>query len=52
MRWDQGRAALDRMLDDPELAARLGRAARERVRTHFLGVRHLVRYARLLQGMM
>jgi trehalose synthase len=40
-------ATLDRVLGDPALAARLGRGAHERVRRHFLGVRHLVQYGEL-----
>jgi trehalose synthase len=35
------------LLDDPELAARLGRAARTSVRDHFLAPRHLLQYAAL-----
>jgi trehalose synthase len=41
-------AALRRLLDDGELAARLGAAARMRVQDERLGDRHLVRYADLL----
>lgn len=37
------------VLDDPQLARRLGEAGRERVREHFLGVRHLLKYARLIE---
>jgi trehalose synthase len=40
-------AALERMLGDPELAAHLGEAGRERVRERFLGDQHLVRYIEL-----
>ena len=36
-------------LEDPERARRLGEAARERVREHFLGVRHLLQYAELFE---
>ena len=36
---------LGRLLKDPGLAERLGAAARERVRDHFLGIRHLGQYA-------
>jgi len=39
---------LCRVLEDHELAARLGTNARERVRHDFLGVRHLAQYASLL----
>jgi trehalose synthase len=35
------------LLDDPELAARLGHAARASVRDHFLAPRHLLQYAAL-----
>ncbi len=35
------------LLRDPERAAQLGAAGRERVRKHFLGMGHLLRYARL-----
>ncbi|MCW5805926.1 MAG: glycosyltransferase [Deltaproteobacteria bacterium] len=37
-------AALRRTVDDAALAARLGGAARERVRDEFLGDRHLIQY--------
>jgi len=35
------------LLNDPELAARLGTAAREYVRAHYVGDQHLLRYAEL-----
>ena len=38
---------LVRVLEDPELAARLGEQARERVREMFLGDRHLIQYVQL-----
>jgi trehalose synthase len=38
------------VLDDPGDAARVGEAARERVRERFLGVRHLLQYAKLLEA--
>jgi trehalose synthase len=41
--------ALRRLLEDPLRAQRLGEAARERVRDQFLGVRHLLEYARLIE---
>jgi trehalose synthase len=41
--------ALRRILEDPELAARLGTNARKRVRDEFLGVRHLAQYGELLE---
>ncbi len=40
---------LGELLGDPALQARLGEAARERVRRHFLGLGHLLRYAELLE---
>jgi len=40
--------AVDRLLRDPQLAARLGEAARERVREEFLGTRQLIQYLNLL----
>ena len=40
-------AALHRILADPELAARIGVAGRERVRDMFLGDKHLIRYIQL-----
>jgi trehalose synthase len=39
--------ALRRVLGDPALATRLGRAGRERVRDKFLGDTHLIRYVEL-----
>ena len=39
--------AVRTLLDDPELAARLGAAAREYVRAHYVGDQHLLRYAEL-----
>lgn len=41
--------ALNRLLDDPDLAGRLGSAARARVTAHFLGDRHLLQYAELFE---
>ena len=41
-------ALLRRLLTDPPFAERLGKNARERVREHYLGVRHLIQYAELL----
>jgi hypothetical protein len=37
------------VLEDPILAARLGANARQRVADTYLGVRHLVQYAELLE---
>jgi trehalose synthase len=42
-------AAVRSLLDDPGRAARMGAAARERVRHHFLGPRHLMQYGELLR---
>ena len=42
-------STLRRVLEDAPLAARLGTAARERVRKRFLGVRHLLEVARLIE---
>jgi trehalose synthase len=42
-------SALRRVLKDPELAARLGENAHERVRDEFLGLKHLTRYGELLE---
>ncbi len=40
-------AALERVLGDDALAAKLGEAARERVRDQYIGDRHLIQYAEL-----
>ena len=40
---------LSELLDDPHGAERLGAAAQERVRDHFLGPRHLGQYVELLE---
>ncbi|RNM13072.1 glycosyltransferase [Nocardioides pocheonensis] len=42
-------AALDRLLGDVALAAKLGENARERVRNHYLGDRHLMQYVDLFE---
>ena len=39
------------LLDNPARAAEIGVAAREWVISHFLGVRHLIQYMRLLEGL-
>ncbi len=39
--------AVRTLLDDPELAARLGAAAQEYVRAHYVGDQHMLRYAEL-----
>jgi trehalose synthase len=46
---DEFASGLRRLLEDRDLAERLGQAAQDRVRDHFLGVRHLIEYARLIQ---
>jgi trehalose synthase len=38
---------LNLLLDDPALAATIGKCARERVRDEFIGDRHLVQYVDL-----
>lgn len=43
-------ARLKWLLENPAEARRLGIAARERVREHFLGVRHLLRYLDLIES--
>jgi trehalose synthase len=40
------------VLDDDDLAQRLGDAARERVRNHYLGDRHLIQYAGLFNELL
>lgn len=40
---------LRQLLTDPERCERLGRAARDRVRDHFLGIDHLLKYAQLIE---
>ena len=40
---------LGRLLSDQELRAQLGDRAQERVRTHFVPLRHLTQYAELLE---
>jgi len=45
-------AALNRVLRDPELAWRLGNAAKARVGQRFLGERHLRQYAELLASLL
>lgn len=44
-------ALLAELLADPAAAARLGAAAHQRVRDRFLGVRHLLQYADLVERM-
>ena len=45
-------AAVRRLLDDPDEAGRMGRAAQAHISQHFLGDLHLLRYADLLGAMM
>lgn len=45
-------SALTGLLGDPERAARIGAAGRERVRTQFLGDRHLTQYVELFAGLL
>jgi trehalose synthase len=44
-------AALSGLLEDPARAEAMGAAARERVQDHFLGVGHLLRYAKLIEAL-
>ena len=44
--------AIDELLGDPDAAARMGEAARQRVIEQFLGTRHLLQYLGLLAGML
>jgi len=46
---DELASALAALLRDEEQRVRLGAEARERVRTHFLGLGHLIHYARLFE---
>ena len=43
-------ASMARLLDDRELADRLGAAARTRVHDQFLGDRHLAQYVELFEA--
>ena len=45
---DEFGAALSDLLDDPEKAASMGKEAQRRVRDHFLGPQHLMRYVDLI----
>ena len=47
---DEFASVLERLLADPELRGRIGTAARERVRERFLGIRHLLDYADLIES--
>jgi trehalose synthase len=44
--------AVDSLIGDPDRAAEVGEAARQRVLEHFLGTRHLIEYTHLLEGML
>ena len=44
--------AVDGFLAEPARAAQVGEAARQRVIDHFLGVRSLIQYLRLIQGLL
>ena len=44
-------AAINRLISDPERAGRIGLAAKERVRSEFLGTRHLTQYLHLLAAL-
>lgn len=44
--------AIDGLLADPARAAKMGSAARERVRREFLGTRHLAQYMGLIESML
>lgn len=44
--------AVHRLLDDPDLAARMGASAKERVRHEYLGPRHLIQYVDLLGSLL
>jgi trehalose synthase len=44
--------AVRTLLDDPELADRMGATAREHVRAHFVGDQHLLRYAELFDTLL
>jgi spore maturation protein CgeB len=39
---------IDELLADPERAERMGAEGRERVRTQFLGARHLLQYVDII----
>jgi trehalose synthase len=45
-------AAITGLLDDPDRAQAIGAQARERVRSSFLGTRHLVQYMQLIDEML
>jgi trehalose synthase len=46
---DEFATALETLLNDPKLCLKLGENARERVREHYLGIRHLLQYAELIE---
>jgi trehalose synthase len=43
--------AVRTLLEDPDSAGRMGRAAQDRVRNQFLGPRHLMQYLNLIRGL-
>ena len=43
---------MQRVLDDPDLAMRLGTAARARILEQFLGDRHLLQYGRMIESLL
>jgi trehalose synthase len=45
-------AAVQRLLDDPQTADRMGQAARAHVTENYIGDRHLLRYERLFAGLL
>jgi trehalose synthase len=45
-------AAIDRLLDDPNRARAMGVSGRERIRSSFLGTRHLAQYMELIERML
>ena len=49
---DEFGAAIQGLIADPGRGQALGVAARERVREHFLGTRHLIQYQQLLEELM
>ena len=44
-------AAVRQLLDDPDRASRMGRAAQAHIRKHYVGDVHLLRYARLFSAL-
>ena len=46
---DEFAGALETLLNDPKLCEKMGRNAHERVHEHYLGARHLLQYAELVE---